>query len=307
MDSDSESEVQLPAVLNRPKVANYVVNEHITVDTRDHEDHTFCGVMFDVCCKDVLPVAFIEITSVAVRGDLGPLTVWVTPETFHGKNEDGSHWRLVYSGKHAPSADRLVPLELPEPVRVGRGESVGLYVHSSLPGDTGIVYDDERSRHTHDDDLFRITPGLAHISNRPFGRRGMWGHPWRTRREFVGRLNLGVGWQLWNPETHKAFPAPFRRSALALFLGAGRRSSPLHALSDAVLMYILNMCRYDWFGLPVAEAAARGSGGRRRRLAGGPEEVGGFRGTACGWRWQSDVDSDDSPASSASSISGMEW
>jgi len=304
MDSDSDREV-LPAVLNRPKVANYVVHEHITADTRDHEDHTFCGVMFDVHCKDVLPVAFIEITSVAVRGDLGPMTVWVTPETFHGKSEDEYQWRLVYDGKHAPSPNRLVPLELVEPVRICRGDSIGVYVHSGLAGDTGLVYDDERGRHTHDDSLFRICPGLAHLSNRPFGRRGMWGHPWRTRREFVGRLHLGVAWQLWNPETHLAFPVPFRRAAACLFLCAGRPSSPLHRLSDAVLMYILNMCRYDWFGTP--STAEERAGDQAEADSG---STGGRRGLASrAWRWGIDADSSDDnwPVSDASSSTGMEW
>jgi len=294
MDSSFDSDDdQLPAILNRPKVANYIVNERITVDTRDHEDHTFCGVMFDVSCKETLPVAFLEISGVAVRGELGPMTVWVTPNTFAGKQEDQTHWKQLYSRKHSPSPDHLVSLEFPEPVRLARGERVGFYVHSGRPGDTGIVYDEQRSRYTHDGDLFRIHPGLAHISNRPFGRTGLWGHPWREHREFVGRLAVGVGWQLWNPETNKLFPPAFRSSAACLFLCAGRPSSPLHCLSDMVLLYILNMCRWDWFGgLPAVHAgsaeASRGAGDSDNELA--------FRGRQLGfWRWAPSSD-DDSEA-----------
>ena len=34
------------------------------------------GIMFPVKCKDILPVDHVVINSVAVRGALGPLTVW---------------------------------------------------------------------------------------------------------------------------------------------------------------------------------------------------------------------------------------
>lgn len=50
-------EEYVPAVLRRPKalflranshdqVANHTVHESFTADTRDHEDHTFCGMMW---------------------------------------------------------------------------------------------------------------------------------------------------------------------------------------------------------------------------------------------------------------------
>ena len=32
--------------------------------------------MFPVKCKDILPIDHVVINSVAVRGGLGPLTVW---------------------------------------------------------------------------------------------------------------------------------------------------------------------------------------------------------------------------------------
>jgi len=301
MDIGSDSDDgYLPAVLNRPKVANYVVHDRVTVDTRDHEDHTFCGMMFDVSCKETLPVAFLEISSVAVRGDLGPMTVWVTSGTFRGKSEDSSEWRQVYNAKHSRSPEHLVTLSFTEPVRLARGESIGLYVHSGLPGDTGIVYDEQRSRYTHDDNLFRIHPGLAHISNRPFGRTGLWGHPWRAQREFVGRLAVGVGWQLWNPETHKLFPPAFRQAAVSIFLCASRPTSPLHSLSDVVLLYILNMCRWDWFGNLGAGAGATASGSGADGGGGQDDSDGDLdvprRGRQLGfWRWglPSEGDSDE--------------
>ena len=44
--------------------------------------------MFDVSCDTILPVEYVEIQSISVRGELGPLTVWQTPNTFQGKHEE---------------------------------------------------------------------------------------------------------------------------------------------------------------------------------------------------------------------------
>ena len=56
------------AALFRPKTSDYVINEYVEVDTEDHEDHTFCGVMFTIEAKSDLPVDFIQISSLSVRG-----------------------------------------------------------------------------------------------------------------------------------------------------------------------------------------------------------------------------------------------
>jgi len=71
------------AALNRPTEATYVINEKVTVDTTDREDHTFCGIMFPIKCKDVLPVTQVVVNNISVRGGLGPITVWVTNDTFN--------------------------------------------------------------------------------------------------------------------------------------------------------------------------------------------------------------------------------
>merc|ERR1711976_165120 len=89
------------AASNRPKVANHVLNESFTVDTRDHEDHTFCGIMFDVRCRGCggeggAPLEFLEIDAVSVRGLLGPLTVWTTGDSYKGKEHQEDLWELVY-------------------------------------------------------------------------------------------------------------------------------------------------------------------------------------------------------------------
>lgn len=75
------------AALTRPEVATYVMHEKVTVDTTDREDHTFCGIMFPIKCKDILPVSQVVINSFAVRGALGPITVWVTNDDTNTASE----------------------------------------------------------------------------------------------------------------------------------------------------------------------------------------------------------------------------
>ena len=54
--------------LNLQRGADYLIQQSYTLDTQSHQDHTFCGIMFDVTCKGVLPIEYIEISSVWVRG-----------------------------------------------------------------------------------------------------------------------------------------------------------------------------------------------------------------------------------------------
>ena len=85
----STSSMQKDGVFQLDAVEKELVHESFTVDTRDHEDHTFCGIMFKVECETDLPCRYLEIQSVHVRGDLGPMTVWVTPDTWEHKQEEG--------------------------------------------------------------------------------------------------------------------------------------------------------------------------------------------------------------------------
>jgi len=248
----------LPAVLRRPAIANHVAHDRVTVETMDREDHTFCGMMFDVRCTDELPVEWLEVTSVAVRGRLGPMTVWTTPSSHQDKWQSSAAWTKVYERSHAPSHEDLVALDLDAPIRLAAGESCGLFVHSARHGDTAVVYDNMRPAATRSGRrLFTILPGRASLDNVPFGANGMWGEGWRTRREFVGRIAVGVCWRLWNPEVHSLFPLSFRRAARCLLLCATKPDCQLHFLSDAVILYVLNMCRWDWFEEPALEEGER--------------------------------------------------
>jgi len=78
------------AALNRPKKATYEIHENVTIDTQDNEDHTFCGVMFPIKCKALLPIDHIVVKSVSVRGRLGPLTVWINNNDNDAANRDNS-------------------------------------------------------------------------------------------------------------------------------------------------------------------------------------------------------------------------
>jgi len=272
-------------VLQLDATAKELCHERVTVDTRDHEDHTFCGVMFPVECRTELPCEYIELQSVSVRGDLGPMTVWYTRRSFDDVNETEEAWTRVYSGEHVPTemstSNTYTELRLAEAIRLAPGERVGMYVHSAMPGDNGLVYDNQRQQVTHADKVFRILPGYAHLSNRPFGTSGPWGRPWRTNREFVGRIEFGVRWKMWSPsaEVHHAFPAGFRATVVTMLLASRRPESLLYLLQDEILFFILNKCAWDSWGEAMHEAEeSRGGGGG-----------GGRSSSRSGGRWWDDV------------------
>mmetsp|Transcript_81307 Transcript_81307/g.227986 ORF Transcript_81307/g.227986 Transcript_81307/m.227986 type:complete len:460 (-) Transcript_81307:47-1426(-) len=253
------------AAFNRPTEATYEVHENISVDTQDNEDHTFCGIMFPVKCKDLLPLDHLLIKSVAVRGRLGPLTVWVSNPDEHqrlGNDDqqpaqqrirlDKKYWTKLYEKTHAASRHDYKELELDAPIRLVPGQTRVIYIHSTLPGDEAIVYDNSYYGATskrYEDDKLSIMTGRAHVSNDVFGQEPIWGwgNAWRDRREFVGRLNYGTVYKLWNPQVQPKFGGNFQDGARALFLCQRRWESPWSRLPDECIFYILNMCRWDWF------------------------------------------------------------
>ncbi|KAG7364458.1 hypothetical protein IV203_037660 [Nitzschia inconspicua] len=287
------------AAFNRPTNATYTVHENVTVDTQDNEDHTFCGIMFPVKCKELLPIDHLVIKSVSVRGRLGPLTVWVsnneetvipaTPvisdstasrRSSRRRNNNNvrdpsnnrmrvernaennriensidlhpSAWTKLYDKSHSASRREYVELVLDQPIRIKPGETRVLYIHSTLPGDEAIVYDNSyygTSSKRLEDDKLAIMTGRAHVSTRVFGQEPIWGwgNAWRDRREFVGRLSYGTVYKLWNPEVHPKFGGRFQDGARALLMCQRHCESPWSILPDECVYYILNMCRWDWF------------------------------------------------------------
>uniref|UniRef100_A0A7S1XME5 Uncharacterized protein n=2 Tax=Phaeomonas parva TaxID=124430 RepID=A0A7S1XME5_9STRA len=236
------------AALTLATTATYVKHESCEATTNDFEDHTFCGIMFDLEVRTERPVDFIEIESLWVRGYLGPITVWATRGGIEGKHEEAEHWTKLYEKQHNPSMRRLVELKLDFPLLCRPGERFGLYVHSKRNDDMAIVYDNVRSVVTHEDPFIRMLPGLAHLSPVPFSSwEGAWWGCWRERRCFVGKCNFGVRYLLWTPrnQVNPRFPQCFRRSATALF---HTHAFSWKGLPAEVVLYILNMCPWDWFG-----------------------------------------------------------
>ena len=242
--------------------------------------------MFPIKCKDLLPVDHLVIKSVAVRGRLGPLTVWVSnkdanydrdrryrtlnslarhagvpPPRHDHINDEGEHrvplkpssWTKLHEKVHKPCPrGNYTELVFNEPVCLRPGEMRALYIHSTLPGDQAIVYDNSyygSSDKRYEDDKLCILTGRAHVSTICFGQDPIWGwgNAWRDRREFVGRLAYGTVYKLWNPEVQPKFGNRFQNGARTLFLCQRRWESNMSKLPDEAIFYILNMCRWDWF------------------------------------------------------------
>jgi hypothetical protein len=102
--------------LQQGELAEFIDYQSFTQDTQDREDHSFCGVYFDLSPSDELPLSYVEVTSLWVRGDLGPCTIWTTPDGHGGvrggKVYDQDAWRCVYEREHGPSFDEFVEVRL---------------------------------------------------------------------------------------------------------------------------------------------------------------------------------------------------
>ncbi len=159
------------------------------------------------------------------------------------------YWDKIYERRHGPSYRAYKELDLSSnPIVMHPGEIRGVYIHSTLESDQAIVYDNQSSIKTHDDQFLTVLPGRAHVSTCAFGTTPIWGwgNAWRDNREFVGKINYGVVYKLWNPSENLSFGDNFRGLARNLFLCQRRWESPMSMLSDDCIFYILNMCRWDW-------------------------------------------------------------
>mmetsp|Transcript_15120 Transcript_15120/g.36925 ORF Transcript_15120/g.36925 Transcript_15120/m.36925 type:complete len:355 (+) Transcript_15120:309-1373(+) len=243
--------------LQREHAAKELVHTEVEVDTQDHEDHTFAGVMFDVKARGAIPIEYLEVKSIYVRGELGPMTVWITEESHQGKHESPEYWTCIHEQTHPASFTELRELPFHSPVRLLPGQQVGLYVHSKTEGDSQVVYDNQRQINRNDtsrawDEFIYVLPGMAHLCNVPFSRSGTegmhwWGSPWRPRREFVGRVSYGVRWLLWNPDINCTLPPAFREIVWGLMMSRHERASGsfLFHLETEMLFYILN--KVEWW------------------------------------------------------------
>ncbi len=238
--------------------ATYIVDNKFTLDSSDHQDHTFCGIMFDVRVLPEAPVTQLLVTDLSVRGGLGRVKVYVTKDhESHSKvYTQSSKWEEVYSGNLSSSWRQYKNLVFERPVQIEKGEIRGFYIHSQEHGDASIVYDNQRfsgSSKGNTDQNISILPGMAHLSPVPFSSTGGfgWGGTWRTRREFVGRIGYGTRQILWKKANHELFPFTWRQCASAFYMCHATSWSGLPA---DVVEYILNMCSWDWFDGAVGKS-----------------------------------------------------
>lgn len=238
--------------------------------------------MFPVKCKNILPIDHVVINCVAIRGALGPLTVWVTKdeESLDGEIScSKKHWNKIYEKTFPPSFEEYKELDLSSnPIRLKPGEVKGVYIHSTRRGDEAIVYDNKENQKTHDDKFITILPGRAHVSERVFGSVPIWGwgSAWRDNREFVGQIKYGAVYRLWNPSENLSFGSNFRGAARTLFLLQRRLESPFSRLPDDAIFFILNMCRWDWSNDTSADMRREQKQARRvrrRQLAAEAESI----------------------------------
>jgi hypothetical protein len=88
-----------------------------------------------------------------------------------------SAWTKLYEKTHGSSKREYVELVLDHPIRLKPGETRVVYIHSNLPGDEAIVYDNSYYGTTSkrfEDDKLAILTGRAHVSTRVFGQEPIW-------------------------------------------------------------------------------------------------------------------------------------
>ena len=120
--------------------ADYLVHDSYTVETEDHEDHTFNGVMFDVQILDKRPVQALVVDSIHVRGGLGQMSVWCVDGGRRGVEEKPAAWTRHFSRHVEASWRDFTSLKLEPPLILLPGKTYGLYVRSADQGDDGVVY-----------------------------------------------------------------------------------------------------------------------------------------------------------------------
>lgn len=284
-DSDSDnlagnpfafsSDMAVPISANRPTSSNYLTDESYEVVTHDNEDHSFYGMMFDLRGKDDLPVQEVMVYQIWVRGNLGSVSVWYTNGSFDTVKTQPGEWTQVYSEHQTSSYGELVPLYLHKPIPVRPGELTGLFIHTQ--DRNGLIYDNRNSDIVFEDRFVKILPGMAHMDGSAFGNRNPFGPvgrgAFRSNRIFVGRLQMGAKYALWNPEIHQRFPPAFRSLVRTLLLCSRRSECWLSRVSDEVLFWLLNMCRWDWpaeasEGLPIIRGPVAATGFRLKRYRG---------------------------------------
>ena len=149
--------------------ATYTAQAQYTIESsRDYDDHTFFGIMFDIQVKPHCPLHHASIDAISIRGMLGRVNVWFTPDSHAASYNHASRWRNIYSSFESPSLHELRDISFASSILLQAGESIGIYIHCERTDDKGLVYDDQRSDVSYEDDFLKVLPGMAHVSPVPF-------------------------------------------------------------------------------------------------------------------------------------------
>ncbi|GMH99191.1 hypothetical protein TrST_g6322 [Triparma strigata] len=239
-----------------------VYDQEVELLSPDHQDHSFCGIMFDISCNEESALTHLYITSLSVRGGLGDVSVYYSKEEVRHNSvyNKAGRWNCCFSDPQLPSSWRnYTELTFTEPVEIKKGQTRAFYVHSKTPGDSSIVYDNNRRYATSQDDFISILPGKAHLGIIPFSDESQFGWgAWRNNREFVGRVGYGTRMILWRKQVHGEFPPGWQSCASAFFM---MHACSWSGLPADVVCYILNFCGWEWF------AVEYGGGKKPRRIS----------------------------------------
>ncbi|KAJ1451249.1 hypothetical protein M885DRAFT_530142 [Pelagophyceae sp. CCMP2097] len=266
-------ESRAAAPLSRESVSSYTQSGTFTLETRDDDDHTFHGIIFDIELAGRVPIEYVDVEGVGVRGALGRTRVLGVLGGFARSAPGGqrsvflqppSQWTVLFDAHAAPArghALRDLPFSKPMRLSAGTSTKLGVYVHAeSLDG---VVYNNQRHRGvTLEDAHVRILSGVAHTGGALFAPVGYWGDSaWRPLREFVGCVRYSVRVKLWTPQSDAQFEPKFRKMVRAMLLC--RASSIRHhaktalgALPIEALYFVLSYCSHAWPPEPPAEAPA---------------------------------------------------
>eukprot|EP00041_Stephanoeca_diplocostata_P005650 m.65558 g.65558 ORF g.65558 m.65558 type:complete len:245 (-) comp15924_c0_seq4:134-868(-) len=113
-----EARTSVPTYIKNMPTTSHIVHQTTTLETADHEDHTFSGIFFNLQVKNDSPISFVRLDAVAVRGSLGLMRVFVAKggPVQAVALTNSSCWDLMYEKHHKPSMSEPVNLFLNSPV-----------------------------------------------------------------------------------------------------------------------------------------------------------------------------------------------
>ena len=274
---EAEAERALPALppLNEEAVSCQLATRVPPLDT-NRGAHSFAGVVFDVhACSE----REVMVTSVHIAGMLGLVRIYARGCTWHDDDEEterrtvftgwGHHYELNPAGYELVHEEQLPPswnaareVRLQRPVRILPHHTRALYVHSNLPDDLGIQYQEYRGTEVvADDGCVRMLKGLGFTGEVPFDQRRGW---YRQDRGPAGGLSYTAQPVYWSMAKHASFPVQLQQLVRTMLSVHAQPESTLHVLPQHLLLHILQRLRWDWAVLegeepPVVRDAPSGN------------------------------------------------